>query len=690
MAYFSKQDILRAYTTLTTLSPDPQQQGATQKVSAIRHFVALDKFFKKNGKPCDTKVTDDRKDFGECVGAVCAVCAPRTGKPLYTTNFSYPLKEHNGDCSVGSNFFSAGQVSKSLANVESTLPYPTRSGWAKLFYIKNGVLMRDMQLYNNLSTYINTPAQSVAFLVWLLRKENIDEGGSLYDRINATASKLYTDELLAVLFQEKAACEVELQSYGMDMNENAYCLTDSDIKSACGSSADDELSSEELNADVLQLIIAGSPGSGKSFKIDSNKSINSLPRENRIRTIFHPESDYSSFVGCYKPISTRKKGVLSDHGYSVADLVNLFFKSNTGKGDIKARYWYEAFINAKDIERLKIKPADIARKLTKLGFTSTAYTSELGQISKMAEWLEDDITLPSTISYEFTPQAFTKAYIRAWKCYLDKACEEDKIDVYLIIEEINRGNCAQIFGDLFQLLDRDDHGFSKYSVKAESDLADFLNGKIGQVEMADEEPLASWKTNNDKVGILLGEELCLPPNLHIWATMNTSDQGLFPMDSAFKRRWDWEYKPIKDGGYNYKIEVDATHHYDWWKFLLAVNAKIQEVTSSSDKKLGYWFVKPIGVNITLDAFTCKVVSYLWSDVFKNVAKNNSHNVFKFDYAGKEELHPFDTFFKVENGKPDPEAVIALMNRLSLVSEEDAIKEKKEENSTPVVDNKEAE
>ena len=117
----------------------------------------------------------------------------------------------------------------------------------------------------------------------------------------------------------------------------------------------------------------------------------------------------------------------------------------------------------------------------------------------------------SRIIYSFVPQAFLNAYIQAYKKLEEK--------VYLIIEEINRGNCAQIFGDLFQLLDRDVNGKSEYGIKADADLRAFLEEKLGE----------------DNQGIKDGE-LCLPSNLYIYATMNTSDQSLFPIDSAFKRR----------------------------------------------------------------------------------------------------------------------------------------------------------
>ena len=201
------------------------------------------------------------------------------------------------------------------------------------------------------------------------------------------------------------------------------------------------------------------------------------------------------------------------------------------------------------------------------------------------------------IIYSFVPQAFLQAYVAAWNNPDDK--------VFLIIEEINRGNCAQIFGDLFQLLDRDENGCSEYPIMADKDLSKYLNGN-------DEEGQPVL-TNKD--GIKDGK-LCLPKNLHIWATMNTSDQSLFPIDSAFKRRWEWVYMPIDDAGKNWKIEVNG-HEYDWYRFLTAINKEVFDLTHSEDKQLGYFFAKAKDGKIDAATLVNKVYFYLWTDVFKD-------------------------------------------------------------------------
>ena len=239
----------------------------------------------------------------------------------------------------------------------------------------------------------------------------------------------------------------------------------------------------------------------------------------------------------------------------------------------------------------------------------------------------------NNITYSFVPQVFAKAYAAAWRLQLS---DDANKNVFLVIEEINRGNCAQIFGDIFQLLDRDGDGFSQYSIDADCDFAEWLE--------TDEKGLKFvW----DKYKETVGEgKLKLPPNLNILATMNTSDQSLFPMDSAFKRRFDWEYVPISFDGKdaaNFQIDVDGTQ-YSWQKFVETVNEKILTLTESEDKQLGEFFIKPDSGNvISKDRFLGKVMFYLWNEVCKDEYKNGSF--FRTKDGDKEKYFTFQDLYR---------------------------------------------
>lgn len=206
------------------------------------------------------------------------------------------------------------------------------------------------------------------------------------------------------------------------------------------------------------------------------------------------------------------------------------------------------------------------------------------------------------ISYKFVPQSFASIYADAWKD-LDN-------DYYLVIEEINRGNCAEIFGEIFQLLDRN----SNYTVSPSKELNDHL--------------IEKFDNNKEHEGIAKG--LRLPSNLHILATMNTSDQSLFPMDSAFKRRWEWEYVPIcyevqneegkSNESFNFEIDLGDGSKYKWIDFIAKINNNHIKNNQAlgMDKCIGNYFIKPDNANnITLKPFINKVIFYLWNDVFKD-------------------------------------------------------------------------
>ena len=301
----------------------------------------------------------------------------------------------------------------------------------------------------------------------------------------------------------------------------------------------------ENNNESFQQIFYGAPGTGKSYTINETTK-----GEDVIRTTFHPDSDYATFVGAYKPTTIEET------------------------------------------------------VMTVIGTKAVPVEDKDGNERK-----------ESKIVYEFVAQAFLQAYVEAWKKYADAEGEPKK--QYLIIEEINRGNCAQVFGDLFQLLDRNESGFSDYPIKADADMKRQLKKAFEGLDLVQKEAVnALYEGRNVAEEVLNGEILLLPNNLYIWATMNTSNQSLFPIDSAFKRRWDWNYMPISDAHLNWTIEV-GNNSYDWWSFLVKINEKIGSTTNSEDKKLGYFFCKAGDGKISAEKFVGKVVFYLWNDVFKD-------------------------------------------------------------------------
>lgn len=351
-------------------------------------------------------------------------------------------------------------------------------------------------------------------------------------------------------------------------------------KSFCFSVINDDLSRQEESLPLLakkaetknclQQIFYGAPGTSKSY------TINKITKDKEvIRTTFHPDSDYSTFVGAYKP-TTAMLPICNDLG-----------------------------------EPMKIG--------------GTALYKE-------------------QIVYEFVAQSFLQAYINAWKMWKNGTSQ------YLIIEEINRGNCAQIFGDLFQLLDRNDAGYSDYPITADKDMQKQLYKAFTDIKLSNEERIEINSMYDGKPiaeKVFRGELLLLPNNLYIWATMNTSDQSLFPIDSAFKRRWDWIYMPISDVGKGWVIEVNKKH-YDWWNFVTKINDKIASTTSSEDKKLGYFFCKADKNEIIkADRFVGKVLFYLWNDVFKDYEFNNDIFNDENDSEVEKKKLTFNKFYRID-------------------------------------------
>ena len=361
-----------------------------------------------------------------------------------------------------------------------------------------------------------------------------------------------------------------------------------------------------------QTIYYGSPGTGKSHTVE--KFIKEVKEKNPsitdYRTTFHPDSDYASFVGSYKPV-VKQDSLHKGKKYTEDELAAIYVKNvvpaeNSSIGFVEQRIkfgvdyceYFNGDIAEYDINHiLELAGKEVeAGSKNRVGFTYVQYGVKIGPDTRR-------LVNESTITYEFVPQVFTKAYVDAWNKL------EEGTPVYLVIEEINRGNCAQIFGDIFQLLDRKDDGSSKYPVVPDTDLKDYLTG------------LENWGKTHP--GIANG--LCLPPNLNIIATMNTSDQSLFPMDSAFKRRWDWKFIPIDPDcpESQFKITI-GEKHFSWASFITKVNQRILKLTESEDKQIGNFFIKK---DIDAEEFKSKVMFYLWNDVCKE--HYNAGSFFKY-------------------------------------------------------------
>ena len=330
----------------------------------------------------------------------------------------------------------------------------------------------------------------------------------------------------------------------------------------------------------LQQIFYGAPGTGKSHAVKTETE--AWEKRGRVvRTTFHPDSDYSTFVGAYKPTT-------------------------------------------ESVQRYDIYNKPMTR--------------------------DGAPVMEQIITYEFVEQAFLQAYIDAWT-------NRDEPE-FLIIEEINRGNCAQIFGDLFQLLDRGDNGYSDYAIRADKDLQKHLCKAFEDVEIA------------DYPNVKTGKELLLPGNLYIRATMNTSDQSLFPIDSAFKRRWDWKYVPIAKGNedgtaLNWMIEVDGDL-YDWWTFVTTINKHVFDTTNSEDKQLGFFFCKAKDNIISAETFVSKVIFYLWNDVFKDFGFDDK--IFEDNEDNENPKLSFDKFY-LANGEVNEGKVRMFLDNLGMMPKE---------------------
>lgn len=303
----------------------------------------------------------------------------------------------------------------------------------------------------------------------------------------------------------------------------------------------------------VQKILFGSPGTGKSHRVD-NEIAKDLSNPEIIKTVFHPEYTYGDFMGKLMPL-----------------------------------------------------------------------TDEQGKVS-----------------YRYYLGHFMQALAKAYKFYLEfqNSTESEKPNqplqnVLLVIDEINRGNSAAIFGTAFQLLDREDDGWSSYAVNiSDMEKISFLKelgyhrskknaetyGTIdSNKDITNDKPLDQLFT--DKMSFLANGQIKLPPNLSIVGTMNTSDESIYYMDSAFKRRWSWEYVDTKYGAENL-ADVNLVYEQgtvNWTGFVDKLNefilSKPNSIRKVEDKQIGYYFIKAKDGKIQASDIQNKLMFFLWDTVF---------------------------------------------------------------------------
>lgn len=359
-------------------------------------------------------------------------------------------------------------------------------------------------------------------------------------------------------------------------------------------------------------ILFGAPGTGKSFTL--NREAISLMADGGYveRVTFHPDYSYANFVGTYKPVMV---GGSSDTISSMSKDVVSVLSDKTKTAQEKYDLLYDKF---KDdgLTRLPILLGlytDETFKTRKQDGTDAVGDNSVernhGKALRPYVSLPSDIKTKEEIAYEYVPGPFMRVLAKALKSDMS----DNPKPHLLIIEEINRANVAAVFGDVFQLLDRASNNVSEYEIATTNEMRTYLAKKL-------------------KVDRSAVKTIRIPDNMFLWATMNSADQGVYPMDTAFKRRWDFTYLGIDDRemdliGKTVILGTGSTKQkVEWNKLRKAINNFLAKEKINEDKQLGPYFiarniaVPEEGTEIDNDrfihTFKSKVIMYLFEDAAK--------------------------------------------------------------------------
>jgi len=344
-------------------------------------------------------------------------------------------------------------------------------------------------------------------------------------------------------------------------------------------------------------IYFGAPGTGKSHQLQEDAK-QFFAEDNIERVTFYPNYSYAQFVGTYKPVMENCQFDIKNK-----EIVSILCDKNKTAQE-KYDELYERFCDDSNLTRLPTLLGiycgnDASNVKTKKLDGTPAANSNIVEVNSgiaLRKFIPMQLHPNQEITYKYVPGPFMRIYTRAKKRPNEK--------FLLIIEELNRANAAAVFGDLFQLLDRVEDGSSEYPVTTSEDLRQYLASE----------------------GITDNETISLPTNMYIWTTMNSADQGVFPMDTAFRRRWDCEYLGIdtNEGKISDKVFKVGNKRYLWNDFRKAINSKLLDFKVNEDKLLGPFYVKPECFNnpdVAADVIKDKVLMYLYEDAGRPFRNN---------------------------------------------------------------------
>lgn len=464
-------------------------------------------------------------------------------------------------------------------------------------------------------------------------KNNINQFSSDYhEKKWRDAADFFSDNVV------KSLCKVQTRPFFETINkliswandlpyeDGKMLLTQENIEkllSKMGKNDSSLFSSSDVIGMPYNRVVFGAPGTGKSHKLnkDSEKyfseindisqlmkeEIKNRPQDKDKELWFnHIGIKYASYI--YQRCAEETEGNLQlQWGVEQNELLKMKTAARATI-DYKHSVFNPSLQNVKRYERVTFHP-------------NYSYSQFVGTYKPITKIINDK----EEIAYEYVPGPFIRTFINARKTGQN---------VLLLIEEINRANVAAVFGDVFQLLDRDEYGNSEYPITTSEDLRKFLAKPENLGGTPDD-----YKT------------ISLPSNMYIWATMNSADQGVFPMDTAFKRRWDFEYIGIDDSELkedgkkdevfeSYTIPIPNKYDKDskkvlgcssieWNKIRHAINDKLKEIPGvNEDKLLGPYFLSKSVLESATKAdkleeqkqycslFKSKILMYLYEDVVK--------------------------------------------------------------------------